>query len=156
MGYWNRGTRGGWGLGEVIAAAVRMGRDILPKTPWWSKKAEGMFSVFPSWRVMWLGSDRVRWSMQEACSGCWRGRKVEQEFKIVLTSKWGQFTFKMKNYPFLSWFSVKIINIYSFLWQNCQFIVNLRFENSKFYFIVISLSKSLFFVMNNLGKPSYW
>ena len=55
---------------------------------------------------------------------------LQQEFKIVVTSKWGQFTFKMKNYPFLSWFSVKIINIYSFLWQNCQFIVYLSFENS--------------------------
>ena len=33
IGYWNMGTLGGCGVGEAIASAVRMGMEILPRTP---------------------------------------------------------------------------------------------------------------------------
>ncbi len=33
IGYWNMGTLGGRGLGGATASAVRMGMEILPRTP---------------------------------------------------------------------------------------------------------------------------
>ena len=70
-----------WGLwvGGAITSLhtyVRMGREVLPMTPRWSKIVEGMFCVLPIWCIMCLGSHGVRRSMQEAWSGCWRGKKV--------------------------------------------------------------------------------
>ena len=64
MGYWNKGTLGGCGIGGAIAAAVRIGIDILPMTPLWSKNAEWMGCVTPICWVMWSGSHIVRWSIQ--------------------------------------------------------------------------------------------
>ncbi len=49
-----------WVRGGAIAADVRMGMEMLPMTPWWSRKVKGMFCVFPIWCVMCLGSERMR------------------------------------------------------------------------------------------------
>ena len=52
IGYWKMGTRGGCVFGGSISSAVKRGRCSRPRTPWWSRNAEGIVCVSPFWRAM--------------------------------------------------------------------------------------------------------
>ncbi len=45
MGYSKRGTLGGFASGGAKAAAVKIERCNVPKTPWWSRKVVGRVDV---------------------------------------------------------------------------------------------------------------
>ncbi len=69
IGNLNVWTRGVLLDGDAVAASVRTGRRMVPKTPLWPRKEVGRVMVPPVWEARCRGSQIVRWSMYVAWSG---------------------------------------------------------------------------------------
>ena len=76
IGYRKVGTLGGLGLGGGKSGPMETGRDSVPITPRWSRKAVGSVAMSTVWSARPCGSQRVRWSIHDSMSGRWRGVKV--------------------------------------------------------------------------------
>ena len=77
IGYWNICTRSGCVSGGAISCDDKSGLCSRPKTPWWSRNAEGIVFVSPICLMdTRRGSQIARWSMHDDWSGLCRGWNV--------------------------------------------------------------------------------
>ena len=77
IGYLNVGTLGGLpGVTVGSAGGMSRGREIVPRTPLWSRNDVAIVWVGSLWVARFCGSHMVMWSMHETWSGLDGGRNV--------------------------------------------------------------------------------